>query len=209
MTADLVKHKSLAMSAEHFLSKAVSEYYSENQDYRWVDEKGEWNAKARSVLRVLTNANLYGLNNDDYVVQVKEALDGSAAHMRVEKEIAFSVAALRYAMDAKFGAINPNRLSGYHDFAVHYDQAFDVLDDVMGPALPAGKLRALHPANEKFIALKDELVNLQTAEDDIIELNTDILIKPGFDHEEMPNVIKAIQKRGSKELLEQHAEFLK
>jgi len=208
MTADLVKHDAFEMSAEHFLSKAVSEYYSENQNYRWVNESGEWNAKARSVLRVLENAGDFGLSKDDYAVYVKDVEERSDAATRVEKEVAFSVAALRYAMDAKYGAINPNRLSGYHDFAVHYDQAFDVFEEFMGPALPASKLAGMHPKNTKFMALKQELANLQTAQDDIIELKTDILIKPGTSHPELPNVINAIQKRGSKELLEKHAEFL-
>lgn len=207
MTADLVKHDAFEMSAEHFISKAVSEYYSENQDYRWVNGEGEWNAKARSVLRVLENASVYGLNKDDYAIHITDGEDRSGAETRIEKEIAFSIAALRYAMDAKFGAINPNRLSGYHDFAVHYDQTLDVFEEFMGPSLPAGRLLGMHPKNSKFMALKQELANLQTAQDDIIELKTDILIKPGNSNAELPNVINAIKKRGSKELLEKHAEF--
>jgi len=208
MTQDLVKHNKLAMSSEHFLAKAVSDYYSENQEYRWLNEKGEWNAKARSVARVLENAEAYGLNKLDYAVEVKGLGERPEAAIRLEKEIGFSVAALRYAMDAKFGTINPNRLSGYHDFAVHYEKSLDVFEEIMGPSLPAGKLVTMHPANEKFMALRQELVDLKVAQDDIIELKTDILIKPGNSHEELPNVIAAIKKRASQVLLEEHAEFL-
>lgn len=224
MTNDLLAAGKLGLSTDTHIAKAVSAFYSDNQDYFWIDETGEWNSRARSVMKVLENAESYGLVADDYAVNVgakpeetveTAEVDGTEADkdlqdakFRLMRELAMTSAATRYAMDAKFGTINPNRLSGYHDFPVHYGKTADIVEDILGPGLPANALRAMHPSHEKFEALRIELAALSNVEDDVIVLPTKILIKPGNTNENLPNFIKAIQKRASKETLDAHAEFL-
>lgn len=211
MTNDLITAGKFSMTAEDYLAKAVSEFYSTNQEFVWIDEEGNWTARARSAKKILDSASQYGLRPSDYAVDIAhsgEQDDAAMAAMRIKKEIAFSVSALRYAMDAKYGTINPNRLSGYHDFPVHYGHAPDVLEKIMGKALPARTLVSMHPQNSKFMALKKELLSLSSAEDDVIDLPRKVLIKPGARHEALPQFIDAIKKRGSTELLEKHSAVL-
>ena len=210
---DLMQAETRDFYAESYLAKAVSSFYNDRLDYVWMNEDGSPNAKARSVGKLLQSAAAFGLEPLDYALEPAELVDDASeedkARARLKNEIGFSVAALRYAMDARHGTINPNRLSGYHDFPVYHDEAGEVLSDIVGKGLPANNLKVLHPDSNEFRALQAEYASLQQASgDDVIELNTDILIKPGVSHKELPNVVAAIQKRASKELLEAQSETL-
>jgi len=212
LTADIVNAGKINMRAEKHLAEAVSDFYKENQNYHWLDEQGGWSPRALSAIKVLSDAETYGLRSADYKVTSTElAVDldeKSLAAEKIKREISLTTSVLRYAMDAKFGTVNPNRLSGYHDFPVHYGQASDILDEVMQSFVLQHTLQSLHPSNEKFAALKRELVSLRDVEDDLIELDPKTFIRPGQSHAELPNVILAIKQRGSKELLETHSEVL-
>lgn len=209
MTRDITLANELKFSTETHLADAISEFYAENQKYYWLNEDGSWNNSAKSVLKVLKKANKFGLDPADYTVEVQELEvlvdDSSKAKARLSMEISMTNALLRYSMDASFGTINPNRLSGYHDFPVHYAQSADILETVMTAPWPAYKASKMHPSNDKFLALKGELDSLQTASDDLIELKTNILLRPGQSNDELPNIISAVQKRASAELLEKHS----
>lgn len=211
MTTDLIAVGKLGISTESHIAKAVSEFYSDNQEYRWINEAGEWNARARSVFRLFENSGEYGLNPADYRFEVKvdvEDVEKKPARERVLREVAMTNATLRYAMDASFGTINPNRLSGYHDLPVNYDKAPETLATVFSTKLPINTLRGLHPSNSKFEALRAELAVISGVEEDVIDLPTKILIKPGNDNEALPEFIAAIEKRASQKLLDEHSPFL-
>lgn len=217
MTADLRTVGKLDMTAERHLAKAVSDFYEVDQAYVWLDEEGNWNAKARSVQKLLSSADEYGLWKSDYKLaselvddQPNDTVDTAQieAKKRLSREISMTTAALRYAMDAKFGTVEPNRLSGYHDFPEYFDETSGLLQQVMGPALPVNTLRAMHPQHEPFKALQAELAQLSGERDDTIDLPSQVLIKPGNDHADLPAFVAAIQKRGSSELLEKHKTFL-
>ena len=212
LTVDITNAGKMTMRAEKHLANAVSEYYNENQDYHWLDERGGWNARATAVLKVLSEAESFGLRSDDYKVHVSDfSLDLASSALSQEKinrEISLTTAVLRYALDAKFGTINPNRLSGYHDFPVHYGKASDILDELMSSPIILHSLQSLHPSNEKFVALKRELSEIRTVKDDLIEINPKTFVKPGQSHAEIPNIVAAIQQRGSKELVEAHQDTI-
>ncbi len=216
MTKDLLLAERQAMSAEAYLAKTVSDYYSQNQGYVWLNEEGEWNARARSVIAFLEAAEEFGLRGEDYAVNAlpvsadvaDEDQDKKSAGYRIRREVSMSVAVLRYAMDAKFGTINPNRLSGYHDFPVHHTKASAVFEDIFGTGLPVRNLASMHPTNDKFMALKRELASISQTEDDVIDLPAKVLIRPGMKHEAFPKFVAAIRKRASHELLQAHSDFL-
>ncbi len=69
-------------------------------------------------------------------------------------------------------------------------------------------LLSLHPVHPVFSALKSELAVLRDSVDDAVVVAPDTFVRPGKSHVEMPNIIKAIKKRGSSGLLETHAELL-
>ena len=212
LTADIINAGEMNMRAETHLAAAVADFYKENQTYYWLDDQGVYNARARSALKVLSQADVYGLRPDDYRVDASvldyDLSDKALSREKINREVSLTTAMLRYAMDAKFGTINPNRLSGYHDFPVHYGQSSDVLSDVMKSSIIQHTLQSLHPSNAKFRALKQELAALRDFEDDIIELDPETFIRPGQSHDELPNLVMAIKKRGSKALLETHSEVL-
>lgn len=212
MTTDIVNAGKMDLHAEIHLASAVADFYKNNQNYYWLDEVGAYNARAKSALKVLSQADAYGLRPDDYQVDAGilayDLNDKALSREKINREIALTTAVLRYAMDAKFGTINPNLLSGYHDFPVHYGQSADVLQEVMESSILQHTLQSLHPSNAKFNALKRELASLREIEDDIIELDPKTFIRPGQSHAEIPNIVMAIKKRGSKTLLEAHSEVL-
>lgn len=212
MTADIVNAGDMNMRAEKHFAEAVAGFYKVNQKYYWIDDEGAWNTRAEAALKVLSEADAYGLRAVDYKVDMSDLLadldDKVMSREKINREISLTTAVLRYAMDAKFGTVNPNRLSGYHDFPVHYAKASNILDDVMQSSILLHTLQSMHPSNEKFALLKRELAALNSVEDDIIDLDAKTFIKPGRSHAELPNVIMAIKKRASKELLDTHFEVL-
>ncbi len=212
LTADIVSAGEMSMRAEKHLAKAVSEFYKDNQEYYWIDESGVWNSRAEAALKVLSEADAYGLRSSDYKVDSSAILtdldEKTFSREKISREISMTTAVLRYAMDAQFGTVNPNRLSGYHDFPVHYGKSSNILEEVMNSSILVHTLQSFHPSNDKFNALKRELAALNDVEDDIIELDPKTFIKPRQSHVELPNVVMAIKQRASKELLETHSEVL-
>jgi murein L,D-transpeptidase YcbB/YkuD len=69
-------------------------------------------------------------------------------------------------------------------------------------------LLSLHPSHSAFAVLKDELAVLHQSVDDAVVVAPDAFVRPGNSHVEIPNIIKAISKRGSTELLERHGDVL-
>lgn len=212
LTADIVKAGNMQMRAEKHLATTISEYYDENQNYLWIDKNGEWNSKAKAALKILSQAENYGLRAADYEIGetlISPDLNSKAlAREKISREISLSTAVLRYAMDARFGTVNPNLLSGYHDFPVHYDKAPDMLSEISNSPVLFHTLQSFHPSNDKFAVLKRELIALRNADDDAIKLDPKTFLKPGREHDELPNIISAIKKRGSAELLEKHSTVL-
>ena len=207
---DLVLAGEITHKAAHHLAKAITAHYESNPEYLWVNDAGELNARARSVLKVFAAAAEYGLRSEDYMPASAHSNDETAGNhpvgKRLMQEVEFSTMVLRYAMDARFGVVNPNKLSGYHDFPEKHGHASEIWTEIVGGALPANTLAGMHPANEKFLMLKEELAGLSAQDDDTIDLPTDILIKPGNTHDELPMVVAAIAKRSSDELIKEFSE---
>lgn len=213
MVHDIGLAKDLVVTAETHLAKAISDHYSAEQGYTWLGDDGTWNARARSVMNVFAQADSLGLRPEHYsymnfAPSTESSADQSVemrdAKNRLVRELSLTIAALRYAMDAQFGTINPNKISGYHDFPVHDGKAGEMLDEISASRLPANTLMAFHPASETFLALRSELAALSRSSDDVIELPRDVLIRPGMINESLPLFIAAIKSRGSSALINKH-----
>src|SRR5690606_4356381 len=115
--------------AEQEIAKALVEFYSANPDFIWVTGDGV-NERGRDAIRVLGEAASHGLSPADYAVTIPST-GGSDADTAARKdelirfEMALSARVLRYAQDAEGGRINPNKLSGYHDFP---EKPFDMVE---------------------------------------------------------------------------------
>jgi len=107
LTADIVSAGEMNMRAEAHLAEAVADFYKTNQSYYWLNEVGDYNARAKSALKVLSEADRYGLRPNDYKVDASVLaydLYGKAlSREKISREVALTTAVLRYAMDAKFG----------------------------------------------------------------------------------------------------------
>ncbi|MCB1461732.1 MAG: L,D-transpeptidase family protein [Nitratireductor sp.] len=202
----------ISVMAEPDIAKAVVSYYENKGELLWLDEELQPNARARSVMPVLANAGEWGLDARDYkVASPAPSADEQLAEEEAARfEVEMTARILRYGMDASAGRVDPNKLSGYHDFPENRIAAKAVLDKLQAGGLPAPVLLSFHPGNEPFMALKAELAALrqQEASQDLISIPEDTLIKPGETNAEVPNVVKAIGRKGSDELRAQFAGLL-
>ena len=201
---------SLEIMAEKDVAKAIANYYTKAGDAVWLAEDMKPNARARAVLAVLGDAGRVGLDPDDYSVDMP--LEFSSPKMAAEEasrfEVEMTARTLRYAMDAKAGRVNPNRISEYYDFPNGRADAAAMLDELTSAEDPAAVLQAYNPSNAQFKALMAELEALQKAKDGEITIAPGTVIKPGETNSETANVIAAIAAKASDELKAAHADVL-
>jgi len=184
--------------AEPEIAKALVQYYSANPDFIWVTGD-DINDRGREALRVLGEAASYGLSPEDYAVAVPTgglSSSDAAAHKSdlIRFEMALSARVLRYAHDAEGGRINPNKLSGYHDFA---DKPFDMVAalKVLSLATDArGWLEAQHPDNEAYRALLVELEALEASAENDIVVDPKLLLKPGETNPELAKILHLVAR---------------
>lgn len=116
----LASVKAIDTRARKDIAKALMAHYAKHPKFMWVTDLRP-NADATDLLGVLSSADAYGLQNSDYLVDLPEFQISDEAYDQVlskliKFEIMLSLRAVRYSLDANGGVINPNKLSGYHDF---------------------------------------------------------------------------------------------
>ena len=183
-------------------AEAVVAYYSAHPGYIWVTGTSITD-RARAVIDVLNAAEAVGLSSADYKVDVPvDAFDITRGAERQKQLMAFemrlSSAVANYMLDATRGRIDPNRISGYHDFKRKSPDLARQLEALSKAADPAEALLAHNPQGAHFEALKAELTRLQALDDgERIEISADLVLKPGQSNPELANVIAAIAMKGS------------
>ena len=199
------------------IAEALAEYYSQNQSFIWVRGLHR-NEKASAALAVLADADNWGLDAADYVVAQPAdsfSLEDSPARLAelARFEMALSAKVLRYAHDAQQGRVDPNRISGYHDLPRKNIKLSSVLEALAEIENTEEFLTKLHPSNERFAALRAELVALrggsvEEKKDDSIVIDPSAFIRPGTSHPEFPKVLAAVRKKASPEFLDKYGELL-
>ncbi|OJF93503.1 L,D-transpeptidase family protein [Pararhizobium antarcticum] len=196
------------------VAKAVEDYYGAHQSFVWIDGHG-LTAGARAALKVLGDAGKVGLDPQDYAVSVpSDSFDRGDMIARekelVQFEISLSAATLTYVADTVRGRIDPNKISGYHDFKRKTVDLKDTLERMAKSSDVAALLDGLKPAGTHFAALQRELQTLQaeTAESPRIVIAPGTLLKPGISNPELANVVAAIRLKGSDALKAEHAAVL-
>lgn len=200
----------LSLKALPEAAEAVVDYYSTHPGYIWVAGTAITD-RARAVIDVLNAADGVGLSAADYKVEAPaDAFDVTQGTERQKElmvfEMKLSVAVANYMLDATRGRIDPNRISGYHDFKRKSPDLAKQLEALSKAADPAEALMAQNPQGAHFEALKAELKRLQDLDEGAhIEIAADLLLKPGQSNPELANVIAAIGMKGSDALKTDHA----
>ncbi|MCB1386306.1 MAG: L,D-transpeptidase family protein [Nitratireductor sp.] len=201
-----------SLKTEAGIADAMTAHYRKAPEYLWIGKDMRPNDKAAEMLSALGRAGNYGLVASDYSVEppAVAASAEEAEQAAARFELALSAAALRYAADAASGRIDPNKLSGYHDFPKYARDYAAHMATLAAAEKPAAALEALHPANERFASFVSELAELRAAaqEDDIEPIAPGTLIKPGMEHAELPKVVELIRRRAGEELKAAHQEVL-
>ncbi|MFB9952615.1 murein L,D-transpeptidase [Rhizobium puerariae] len=222
------------VSAPAEVAAALEAFYNKSAEPVWVSD-GDVNEKARGVLALFERAGEYGLDPADYLLPVPSLTTasvvppadpaapveaGSAAtaassspadsHDRdlMQFELALSGKVLMFSADMMRGRIDPNGVSGYHDFKRKDVKLSLVLPFAKDGPDAAAYLEGLAPKSAQFQALKAELAKLRAEAVDNgpqVSLPGDLLLKPGKSSPDMANVIGAIQHVGSEALKTRHA----
>ncbi len=217
------------LSATPEIAKALEAYYTGNANPIWVTN-GDINERASAVLAFFETVGESGLNPTDYsisapsqdvtasitdqaqaevqTVSVTETDTKLASPAMMQFELALSAKVLAYVQDTTRGRVDPNKLSGYHDFKRKTVNLSPVLKlSSMSPDITA-YLRSREPSNPEYQALKAELVKLhnedKSGEGKVVVPN-DLVLKPGENNPEVANVVKAIEHRSSDTFKTQHA----
>lgn len=196
------------VKASSGIRKALLDHYTKIPEFMWLDSNMMPNEKAKGVLEVLQNAELEGLDPLSYIVR---SPDGSAqGGLRLAEaatfEILLTARAMRYAADSAHGAVNPNKLSGYHDFPTNKPNYTKILTGLTSADQPSDHLASYQPKVPAYEQFKQELVELRGSNDpeEQIVIKSGTLLKPGQINDQLPNIIAAIKKRASKNLMVLH-----
>ena len=100
------------------------------------------------------------------------ASDAARKSELIRFEMALSARVLRYVHDARSGRIDPNRISGYHDFPAKPLDMVGVLKTLAHTQEVQTYLESRHPQNAEYQALRVELEALKASEEN------DIVVDP-------------------------------
>ncbi|CAI2934464.1 L,D-transpeptidase family protein [Aminobacter niigataensis] len=198
--------------AEKEIAKALLDYYSANPDFIWVTGQVA-NSRAEDAIRSLSDAAGHGLMPADYSVAVPQAAfaaDDTAGRLKtlIRFEMAMSVRALRYVHDAQGGRIDPNRISGYYDFAAKPLDMVGVLKSLSQSQDARALLEGYHPKNPEYQALRVELEALRASEENDIVVDAKLLLKPGETSPELPKLLHLIARDLDDEMGGEYGETL-
>jgi len=203
----LAPETSVAMEKD--IADAVKARYAADPEFIW-SRGNSVTAGAKAVVALMGKAGEHGLDETEYAVDMPSdgwSMDNPAA--RTADLLAFDVAltarAIRYARDMKDGAVNPNKLSGYHDFPKARLSAEKALEELAAASDPAKWLQTLEPKQHEYADLKAELKTLRAMDVEEIVLPDDMFIRPGQTEPDLPLLMKALKKRVSPETYDKHA----
>ncbi|MBB4007874.1 L,D-transpeptidase family protein [Allorhizobium taibaishanense] len=194
------------------IAQAVENYYNNKGALIWTTDTAVTD-KAKSAVAALATADTAGLEPADYAVKMPEGLDTMPEDARRQALMAFelslSAKILTYVQDTVRGRLDPNRISGYHDFKRKTVNLDPVLDLVRTSPDIGAYLHGRDPANPQFMALKAELAKL-TAEGSQqqvkpVKINLTGVLKPGGSNPQLANIVEGIKAYGSDALKTTHA----
>ncbi len=202
----------LDLAAEKDVTEAIAAHYAAHQDFIWISGYG-LNSRAQQALRTLAEAGSHGLDPAEYSVDVPQAsfsMDDMVSRQRelARFELALSAKVLRYVRDSVRGRIDPNRLSGYHDFAAKQLDLAKELEKLSRTFDTAVLLDSYHPQSDEYLRLRAELETLSALEENDIVVDPKLLLKPGGKSAELPKLIALIERKATPEFATKYAVLL-
>lgn len=199
--------------ATNDVAKAIESYYADqNKPLLWIADHAI-SDKAKAAMAVLADAGSVGLDPSDYAVTPPSFDPAADPVMRdralTQFELALSSKVLMFVQDTVRGRLDPNRISGYHDFKRKDVNLPATLDVLRASPDVAAYLNSRNPSNQQFVLLKAELAKLRAeagSDGSHISISLTGTLKPGGSSPEMANIVKAIQHRGSDALKTAHAD---
>ena len=210
LSAGAVHLESIAVRARKDLGNAMVAHYKANPSFVWIDEAGQISEKGNAALHVLADAESYGLRIEDYALPLMtvgdDASEDDLLRASMEFEFALTAATLRYMADARNGYVDPNKISGYHDFGELGTDYAALLSDIDKTEDISQLMLDQHPHDEVFEKLRKELAELrQSAEGyDSITIADGTFVRPGQTSDQMENIVESIRRKASSELLADH-----
>jgi murein L,D-transpeptidase YcbB/YkuD len=197
------------------IATAVEAYYKDGKPLIWVSETGV-TERARQMLAAFGSVDASGLSPEDYTIALPNETADPADPDKLSRELArfellMSVKVLTYVGDTERGRVDPNKISGYHDFkrkAVNFKPVLNMVR--LSPDVGA-YLRSRDPDNAQFQAMKAELASLRAAEAEagtVIRIADGTLLKPGQSNPELSNIINAIKAQASDAVKTEHSAVL-
>ncbi len=193
------------------IAKAVEDYYGAGRPLVWVQAGGIL-PKAEAAIAALAAAGDVGLDPADYAVSppdLSAIADPAARDLALMQfELTLSAKVLTYVQDTERGRVDPNKLSGYHDFKRKTVNLKPVLNMLRLSPDVAAYLRTRDPENAQFLTMKAELARLRAETvggEAPITIAPGTVLKPGKDDPELANVIKAIGRKASDALKVEHS----
>lgn len=202
--------------ATNDVAKAIEAYYADQRKpLLWVADHAV-DEKAKAAMAALADAGSVGLDPADYAVTPPgtDAADADPVlrdRALMQFELALSSKVLMFVQDTIRGRIDPNKISGYHDFKRKDVNLAATLDVLRASPDVAAYLNSRSPSNQQFTLLKAELAKLRAeagSDGTRISISLTGTLKPGGVSPEMANIVKAIQHRGSDALKTAHADVL-
>ncbi|MBA3449374.1 MAG: murein L,D-transpeptidase [Pseudaminobacter sp.] len=194
-TAAIAGLDGFELFAEKDVAKALTGHYAANPDFIWIDE-ASINERAREAVRVLSEAESHGLSPADYAIAIpssRSSLDAGARSQDLMRfEMTLSARVLRYVRDAQGGRVDPNRLSGYHDFPAKPLDMAGVLKTLSHTGEARTFLESRHPQNPEYQALRVEMEALRASPENEIVVDAKLLLKPGGTSPELPKLLQLI-----------------
>lgn len=203
--AEIASLQQVELLAEKEAADAIVAHYTAVPEFIWVSD-GRPNERARSALRTLGDAASHGLEPHDYAVSVPGTDADETALAAFEMEL--SARMLRYIRDARSGRVDPNRISGYHDFAPKELDAVAALQLARTADDVAAYLEAQHPQNARYKALRVELEMLRAAEENEIVIAPNTVVRPGETNPEFPKILTLIGQRADEAFRAEHGDVL-
>lgn len=162
--ADRIARTEGKLSADEREDRAALKtfYEAHQQSPVWVTEKG-FTAGAERLMAEIRKADDWGLEAADYKLPSLQGSDLSRTAL-ADAEVTLSLAALKYAHDARGGRVDPARLTKYLDRKPQLYEPASVIEEVAKSQDPDAYLRGLHPKHPQFERLRQVYLALKRGE---------------------------------------------
>ena len=176
---------------------ALSAFYTSRGTALWVKD-GALTANATALIDEIRKAGEFGLEASAF--DLPEVAGGATSEAQGEAEAKISLAALKYARQARGGRVTPLSISNIWDMTPPVKDPKDVVNALAGSDNAAAYLKALHPKHPQFEKLRQALAKARGPQEDIriddalkVKLPAKGTVKPGAEHEDIALLRKRLK----------------